>query len=320
MLKNDLEAIATSHNLCAKCGCKTEFFLNGLFDSRFGIEGTYDIALCPNCSLEQIVPFPTSAELKYLYENYYNFNGEKNTVYTRLRQHFFNSSLYHLWLTMDGDISFHTLKGSGRLLDIGCNEGRNLNLYSQNGFEAEGLELNKIAAAVAQAQGFTVHSQLLEEFQPKTFYNVAILSNVLEHSLDPKGMLFHVYRILKTDGQVYISCPNSRSWLRFLFGRYWINWHVPFHIVHFSSSTLAQLLKDIGFENIQIQQRTPALWVAHSIIARLFAKPGQPTRQLRSPILVAFLILAIRGLLFPLLWLGNLIGKGDCLVVTAYKA
>ena len=73
------------------------------------------------------------------------------------------------------------------------------------------------------------------------------------------------------------------------------------------------------FEIIEKRQETPALWVAHSIIASVFARSGQPTRQLRSAPLVALMILLIRGLCFPLLWLGNLGKRGDCLVVIARK-
>ena len=45
-------------------------------------------------------------------------------------------------LILEGDFSFHRPKGTGRLVDIGCNEGRGLKIYSRNGFQAEGLELN----------------------------------------------------------------------------------------------------------------------------------------------------------------------------------
>ena len=219
---------------CLVCGSKVTAEIQGLFDTRFGIENVWNIGRCPACGIEQTVPLPSSEELKHLYETYYNFGGEKGTIYSKLRQAFFNSSFYSIYLAIDGDISFHSVKGSGRLLDIGCNEGRGLSIYQRNGFDAEGLELNEVAAKEARAKGFTVYTEAVENFQPEQPYDIVVLSNVLEHSLDPKNMLFHVHRILKPGGQVWISCPNSQSWLRYLFGRYWINWHVPFHIVHFS--------------------------------------------------------------------------------------
>jgi 2-polyprenyl-3-methyl-5-hydroxy-6-metoxy-1,4-benzoquinol methylase len=279
----------------------------------------FEISKCTSCSLVQIFPVPSPDELKNLYETYYNFGGESNTVYTRLRERFYSSRIYGLWLAVDGDISFHRKTGSGRLLDIGCNEGRGLRIYQRNGFEAEGLELNKRAATEASKAGFQVYTDLLEDFQPEKTYDVAVLSNVLEHSIQPKEMLSHVARVLKPEGQVWISCPNVESWQRRLFGRYWINWHVPFHIVHFSRATLANILQETGFEIQEERQQSPALWVAHSLIARLFAKQGRPTNQLRNPILIASLMMTLRMLLFPFLWLGNHLGQGDCLRVIARK-
>jgi SAM-dependent methyltransferase len=307
-------------SICIACSGFPETSASGLFDTRFGIPGDREARRCQQCGLEQLSPIPTAACLKELYERYYNFGGEHDTLYTRLRGWFFSSLLHRLWAALDGDISFYTHKGSGRLLDIGCNEGRGLTIYARNGYTVEGLELNEMAAAVARRKGFAVHTATLERFGPDTLFDVAVLSNVLEHSLDPAQMLRDVRRILKPGGKVWISCPNSRSWLRSFFEKYWINWHVPFHIVHFSPSTLETTLTRGGFTNAQIRQITPSLWVASSVIARMFARRGQPTRQLRNPFLVFALMLIARLVCFPLLMLGNLLGRGDCLIAISTAA
>ena len=305
---------------CIACFGFLETSASGLFDTRFGIPGDCEGRRCERCGLEQLSPIPTAARLKDLYERYYNFGGEHDTLYTRLRERFFSSPLHRLWAALDGDISFYTRKGTGRLLDIGCNEGRGLTIYARNGYKVEGLELNEMAAAVARRKGFAVHTATLERFVPAALFDVAVLSNVLEHSLDPAQMLRDVRRILKPGGQVWISCPNNQSWLRSCFGGYWINWHIPFHIVHFSSSTLETTLTRAGFMNTQIRQITPSLWVASSVIARIFARSGRPTRQLRNPFLVFVLMLVARFLCFPLLILGNRWRRGDCLIATAATA
>jgi hypothetical protein len=98
-----------------------------------------------------------------------------------------------------------------------------------------------------------------------------------------------------------------------------MNWHVPFHITHFSLTTLTNMLRVAGFEIQEEKQASPALWVAQSIIARLFARPGLPTKQMRNPFLVTYLMLLIRCFFFPVLWLGNLAGRGDCLIIEARK-
>jgi len=304
---------------CFICGSRLAIELKDVFDTRFGIEGEYDIGRCEVCGLIQTVPSPSSEELKQLYEKYYNFGGSKKSLYTKLRKTFLESVFYRLWMAIDGDISFHSRRGQGRLLDIGCNEGRGLVIYRQNGFDPEGLELNERAAQNARMAGFSVYTQSLEEFQPDEPFDIVVLSNVLEHAPNPKDMLENVHRILKTGGHVWISCPNSQSWLRWLFGRSWINWHVPFHLFHFSSKTLGQLLQRSGFETTELKYVTPSHWVSQSIVAAIFAKPGRQTRQLRSSLLVASFMMFCRFLLFPFLWLGNLTGHGDCLVVEAKK-
>jgi SAM-dependent methyltransferase len=305
---------------CLLCHGALEKSVGELIDTRFGIEGTYEVWRCLDCGLEQICPVPTPAELGRLYESYYNFGGERGTSYTLLREWFFTSCLYRMWIFLDGDISFHGRKGAGRLLDAGCNEGRGLRLYARNGFQVEGLELNPRAAALAREGGFTVRVGDTTDFTAPGAYDVVVLSNVLEHAPDPKKVLINLRGNLKSGGQLWISCPNSRSWLRKAFGRSWINWHVPFHISHFSSETLQRLLTDAGFQNAEVRQITPALWVTQSCIARLFAREGRKNTRLRNPFLTLALMVFSRFVLFPALWLGNRIGRGDCLLVVASKA
>lgn len=307
-------------NECLLCGSGLELTLDDVTDTRFGLPASYQIHRCVCCGLEQTVPVPSATELKELYETHYNFGGERDTLYTRLRERFLFSSLYRLWTKLDGDGSFHQLRGTGRLLDIGCNEGRGLRIYARNGFRAEGLELNTAAARVAQEAGFNVSTCLLTDFAPTSTYDVAVLSNVLEHSLDPRRMLVDVHRILASGGQVWIACPNSESWLRRTFGRSWINWHVPFHISHFSAGTLRRLLSETGYASVRIRHITPAVWAAQSFIAHLFARNGATNRQLRNPFWVGLFMALSRFILFPALWLGNCRGRGDCLLAVAKKA
>jgi 2-polyprenyl-3-methyl-5-hydroxy-6-metoxy-1,4-benzoquinol methylase len=294
--------------------------MTGVTDNRLGTPGEYEIHQCVHCSLEQTFPVLSLEELKHLYETHYNFGGEKGTLYTKSRERFLFSFVYGVWIHIDDDPAFYRRIGKGKLLDVGCNEGRGLRIYAGNGFEAEGLDLNEAAAAVAREAGLTVHTRLLEEFHPAAPYDVVVLSNVMEHTLDPRQILQDVHRILQKGGQVWISCPNGKSWLRKVFGKSWINWHVPFHTFHFSSKVLRGLLAETGYTGVEIRTVTPAPWVAQSMIIYLFARKGEKTRQLRNPFLVALFMLIARFLIFPLLWLGNRRGRGDCLLATATKA
>jgi 2-polyprenyl-3-methyl-5-hydroxy-6-metoxy-1,4-benzoquinol methylase len=314
------ETAAVGKTVCFLCGSALEVALTGLADNRLGTPGAYEIRQCVRCGLEQTFPAPSLAELKELYETHYNFGGEKDTLYTRSRERFLFSFLYRLWTRIDDDVAFYRRTGKGWLLDVGCNEGRGLRIYARNGFQAEGLDLNEAAAAVARQAGFKVHTCLLQEFNPVTVYDVAVVSNVLEHSLDPRQMLLDIHRILASGGQVWISCPNSESWLRRVFGKCWINWHVPFHTFHFSSNVLRRLLAETSYTGVEIRSVTPAAWVAQSMITYFFARKGSKNRQLRNPFLVGLFMLFARFILFPVLWLGNQRGRGDCLLAVATRA
>ena len=304
---------------CLLCGSELVPVLERVFDTRFGLPGSYAIHGCRRCGLEHTLPRPEQDELNQLYEEHYNFAEVTGRSYRGLRRLLHSLLIYRLWLAIDGDVSFHSRRGRGRLLDVGCNEGRGLNFYRANGFAAEGLELNSVAAAAARARGFSVHELPLDELVPERPYDVIVMSNVLEHFLDFREGLVDVRRLLAEGGQLWVSLPNCHSWLRRRFERSWINWHVPFHIVHFSHKTLGRALREAGFDIQREKQITPAFWVAQTVIARFCARQGKVTKALRDARLIVPLILLSRFFLFPWLWLNNRLRRGDCLVVTARK-
>ena len=144
-----------------------------------------------------------------------------------------------------------------------------------------------------------------------------MLSQVLEHALDPVAMLGEAHRLLAPGGEIWVSCPNVDSWAAKLFTKGWVNWHVPFHITHFDTRSLARTVEQAGFEVIEQDQETPGLWIALSALGRFTSKPGQVNGLMRNPALMIALLALIRGGMFPLLWLGNRAGRGDCLRLIA---
>ena len=302
---------------CWLCGEVCQVLGGGLRDQRFGAPGTYEILTCSRCGLEQTHPRPTGPELKDLYERFYNAGAEPGSAYQSVRERFLASGWYRLWLRWDGDPAFHQRRGAGRLLDLGCNEGRSLSLYAANGFAAEGLEINEKAAALARRRGFPVYTGTLEKFNPPEPYAVVVLANVLEHAPDPVAMLAQVRRLLGPGGRVWISCPNAWSLWRRVFGRAWINWHVPYHLWHFSPRTLEAVLARAGLRLMKVKSFTPALWLAQSCCLRLDPRTGGRNRAMRSAPLLAAMMLAARLLVLPFFSRADRRLRGDCLVASA---
>ena len=308
---------------CLICGGPLATVLERLWDDRFGAPGYYTIARCDRCGTEQTLPRLSADDLRSFYERYYNF-GQRQMAsrrrYEKLRDGLLDSFLYRFWLVLDGDVAFHRNAGGGRrLLDVGCNEGRGLERYRANGFEAEGLELNRIAADVARARGFKVYTEDVDTLRADSPFDVIVFSNVLEHTRKPGMALQAAHRLLGKQGEVWISLPNGAGILRKIFSRRWINWHVPYHLVHFSSETLLRLLKQERFAAVSLKTVTPAVWVAQAFLALVFAKPGQPTVQFRSMSLVACGMIFVRVLFFPFLWLANVNHRGDALLIRARR-
>jgi len=139
------------------CGSKVVIELQNLFDTRFGIRIPGISADAEHAGMSRRSPFlPPVTSNSYM--KHTTTSAGKGTFYTGLRARLFSSILYLFWLNIDGDISFHTQKGAGRLLDVGCNEGRGLRIYARNGFYAEGFELNERAAAETRHAGFRVYT------------------------------------------------------------------------------------------------------------------------------------------------------------------
>jgi SAM-dependent methyltransferase len=312
-----MTVLRDDNRVCGMCGQSCRVRLDGLFDGRFGAPGTFAVVECSGCGLEQTWPRPGAGELKALYERFYNAGIRPDSAYRGLRERFFSSGLYRLWLAWDGDMGFHGRRGTGRLLDVGCNEGRGLSLYADNGFEVEGLELNESAAALARQRGFRVHTTALGQFRPQEPFDVVVLANVLEHAWDPVKMLAEVRPLLGPGGEVWISCPNAASLWRRVFGRTWVNWHVPFHLWHFSPVTLDMVLRRAGYEIATLDSYTPALWIAQSLCVSLAAREGRTNRVMRSAPMAAGLTLAARALVLPWFRHLNRSLNGDCLIATA---
>ena len=313
--------------VCLLCGNELIPILERLWDDRFGAPGYYTIAKCRFCGTEQTIPRPSTDALRSLYERYYNFGSAEirgRKRYEKFRERLIDSALYRFWLLLDGDISFHrvpanSIVASKRLLDVGCNEGRGMERFRANGFEVEGLEVNRVAADAAQARGFKVYTAIIEDLHVDVPFNVIVFSNVLEHTANPRAVLRAANRLLGKGGEIWISLPNSGSIFRKIFGRGWINWHVPYHLVHFRSQTLLALLRQENFTSHSCKSLTPALWIVQTVLATIFAKPGVPTKQLRQMLVVTAGIVCVRLLFFPILWLANAMHRGDALLIRARR-
>jgi len=143
-------------------------------------------------------------------------------------------------------------KRKGRFLDIGCATGFLLDEAKKQGWDAEGVELSEWSVNFAKDKlGLKVFQGHLNEANfPSKYFDVIVLTDVVEHVIDPSGLMEEARRLLKPDGILYISTPDIESLLsKLLKAKWWGIQHA--HLYYFSRNSLTRLLDVAGFRVIK---------------------------------------------------------------------
>jgi 2-polyprenyl-6-hydroxyphenyl methylase / 3-demethylubiquinone-9 3-methyltransferase len=106
------------------------------------------------------------------------------------------------------------LPKGGRVLDLGCGMGFYLPLYAQIGLTATGAEPDPVprakAARKAEALGFAVVDAPAERLPfADASFDAVVLSEVLEHLLDPTLALAEAARVLVPGGLLLVTVPHA---------------------------------------------------------------------------------------------------------------
>jgi 2-polyprenyl-3-methyl-5-hydroxy-6-metoxy-1,4-benzoquinol methylase len=102
---------------------------------------------------------------------------------------------------------------TARVLSLGCGYGLTENILAAEGSEVWGVEMNPGAAARAAQKLTRVICQDADcaiDFLPRGCFDCLILSDILEHLVDPWASLLLFRRTLAPSGVVVASIPNVR--------------------------------------------------------------------------------------------------------------
>jgi 2-polyprenyl-3-methyl-5-hydroxy-6-metoxy-1,4-benzoquinol methylase len=118
----------------------------------------------------------------------------------------------------------------GRLLQVGSGHGLLLDEARLRGYEVEGVEISREAAAHARDQlGLRVRETAIEEAElDAERYDAVLLVDVLEHLADPIAVLDRMRCLLAPGGALLLVTPDPSSLVARIAGRRW--WcYVPAH-------------------------------------------------------------------------------------------
>ena len=177
----------------------------------------------------------------------------------------------------DNDQAFRFLARQvppGRLLDIGCGNGRLLWTASRAGWQAKGLELSpELARLAAEHTGATVEvgDFLSTDAAPADVgaYDCVSLRHVIEHLPYPLEAMKRVRALLKPRGWLLVEMPNieglSKRWVRFITNTGLHRRHFPAdfaagHCCEYSRQSYEALLERSDFELVRWETYTKKSW------------------------------------------------------------
>lgn len=282
---------------------------------RFGTPAT--TVICRGCGLIYLNPRWTSDSYARFYEeDYRRLMGETNAVpYEMMLQ-----QRVHGARIVDFCRSF--LREGARILDIGCAAGGVLSAFRLAGkYELTGLEPSlQDSAFVRERLGIDVKTGGLENCSfAANGFDLAILTQTLNHMLDPFAELLKIRSLLAADGMLFLEVQNYPEYAKMTRRR---SLQID-HTYYFAPQTLECMVRRVGFEPIRIEVDTaaqarsvhPFMWNrSASIHIRLLVRKAEATearfpdyQQLRKEVLQALKATGWRKLLRRL----PLVGKNS---------
>ncbi|MBM4145055.1 MAG: class I SAM-dependent methyltransferase [Nitrospira sp.] len=267
---------------CFICGSSGETLYEGLMDFIFNAPGEWNLKKCvsPDCGLIWLDPMPLEEDIILAYNNYYtHFDaGEKKNISFKRRVSRFIDKCYlnNKYGSIEGMSGymrhigicrfFKPLRSAaldframylpvmpGKLIEIGCGSGDNLKFLQELGWSVEGIDFDSKAVANAIGKGLKVKTGMLEaQGYPDCYFDVIIMSHLIEHVHEPMSLLAECWRILRCGGRLVVVTPNSISLLHRLFGASWLPLDPPRHLYLFSPQALSSLAMKANFQNMRV--------------------------------------------------------------------
>jgi len=212
----------------------------------------FSIVFCDRCSMALRFPTLSSQALAEYYSNY-NLSNYHNDLEVTFRSMLPISRLRQQAI----------LRGRGEqprtYLEIGPGAGTLMDLFKSDGAEVIGIEPDATAAAWLERQkGFTVINAFFEDFARSEafdryagYFDVVVLSHVLEHVGHPTEFLHLIRKLVKpSSGVLYIEVPNLLK--PYSDGPRWQDHCDPGHFYYYSPACLKYVVERSGFHSVSL--------------------------------------------------------------------
>lgn len=172
------------------------------------------------------------------------------------------------------------------VLDLGSGRGKFLVDLAKHGVKAVGLEINpdyiNLALNRARQEGINIEVRQgtgeMLTFKDGAFGFVNV-SEVLEHVISPKKVMFEVWRVLQPAGLAYVSVPNRYGLKDQHFNLYFVNW-LPRHLSEIFISIFGKHKNYDG--NNGLQRLSDMHYFSYRKAKKFFESLGFVVRDIRA--------------------------------------
>lgn len=231
---------------------------------------------CRQCGLVYLDHLPSENALRDFYSEHYYFDGGYQDYIAEKP-----------FIQLNGRARLREIvrmRGTGRLLEIGCALGFFLEEARKAGFDVNGVEISPYGSRYAREElGLPVMTGTLESCDyPKSSFDVVVMWDVIEHLAYPRKVLKRVGELMKPDGLLVFTTVDAGSLYARLMGKGWHLYDIPEHLVYYDRRTVQKALDDTGFAACRITNNGNRYAVGY-MLYRLEAMYGKRFfRPLRS--------------------------------------
>lgn len=322
------EDIEYEHTSCTLCGATNASLWLKCKDRGLG---SFSMQKCIDCGLIYINPRPKLKCMGHYYPDDYScfeppkgiLPWLKNKIIGGVALEYLDYNIYsRMFIRKAALFPFrHTMrrlppyKNNGKLLDIGCGIGKDLDIYKAFGWETYGVEINGAAASYAKNNGHNVSLGVLEDIDfPDHYFDAITLWDVIEHLHYPIDTLKRINRLLNVNGYLILRTPNCDSLQARWFGNKWgAASHVPQHLFFFSPTTISNAAVQCNF-SVDLISTTSTPFGIVRVIDRIWRDMGLKHSLLLKLLKLISIILGV--LAWPIILMTS---SGDFMTVHLRK-
>jgi len=200
---------------CLYCE-RTQFALLCRVTDHLGhVPGEFEFFRCSGCGSWQLDPLPGPEDIAGSYPTAYSFKPPARGIRAAVAR--IERALYYrpiLRYNVQAVRRFCDSDGE-KLLDIGCGSGMQMAAFRDAGYKVAGLDMSEEDVRFAAEElGLDARQGFVGEGLPFPRENFAIVTmfNLLEHVLDPVGVLRWAADLLRPGGYMAVEVPNTLSY------------------------------------------------------------------------------------------------------------